>query len=334
MNFGVSEACLGHDPGPRHPDAADRIAAIKRGLEDRRGVEYVERGPADRATVEAVHDPEYVAEFEAFCEAGGGDWDADTTASEGTWPAALAGAGLAAWAATEALAGADGSTAPFALSRPPGHHAKSDDAGGFCFLNNAAIGAQAALDAGADRVAVLDWDAHHGDGTQEIFYDREDVLVVSVHEENLFPPTGAVEEVGTGPGEGATVNVPLPSGAGDPEYRLVFEDVLRPAIGRFEPDVVIVSAGFDAHRHDPISRLRVSTEGYGVLTDLVRTFADDAGAGLGFTLEGGYHNLGELADAVGMVHEVFEGHPPTPETGDPDPEVRSLVEALQERHCD
>jgi acetoin utilization deacetylase AcuC-like enzyme len=331
MRYGVSETCLDHDPGPRHPESPDRIAAIKRGLQRRHGVNYVESDPADRATVEAVHDPEYVAEFESFCEAGGGDWDPDTVATEETWDAALASAGLAIWAAQSAMDGATGRKTPFSLGRPPGHHAVTDDAMGFCFVNNAAVAAESALDGGADRVAVLDWDVHHGNGTQDIFYDRGDVCYLSVHEAALYPATGDADETGTGPGEGATVNVPLSSGAGDPEYRLVFEEVFGPVVERFDPDLLLVSAGFDAHRHDPISRLRLSTEGYGMLTDQVRTVADEADAALALVLEGGY-SLDSLSESVGMVHEVFDGRRAYPDTGDPDPGVAELVADLRERH--
>ncbi|MFB6138070.1 MAG: histone deacetylase family protein [Halobacteriaceae archaeon] len=357
MRFGFSGTCLDHDPGARHPERPERLRAIREGLQPRHGVSYVDADPAPRAAVERAHDPDYVAEVEAFCADGGGEWDPETVATEATWPAALASAGLAAWAAGAALDGADGRETPFALGRPPGHHATRDDAMGFCFLNNAAIAAEVALagpdaegagadDGGADgtrrtpsggaagtaeRVAILDWDVHHGNGTQDIFADRGDVFYASVHEEGLYPGTGAADEVGTGPGEGTTLNVPLPPGAEDGDYDLVFRDLLGPAVERFEPDLLLVSAGFDAHRHDPISRMHLSTEGYGHLAALVRTIADAAGAGLGFVLEGGY-GLDTLADGVGMVHEVFDGYEPDPQLDAPAGTVADLVEAGRERH--
>jgi acetoin utilization deacetylase AcuC-like enzyme len=330
MRYGVSEACLDHDPGDRHPESPDRIEAIRRGLTRRHGVEYVEAEPIDQADAETVHDPEHVAELRAFCEDGGGEWDPDTVATPETWPAALASAGLAVWAAETALDGVAGRDTPFSLGRPPGHHATRGDAMGFCFLNNAAIAAQHALDSGASRVAILDWDVHHGNGTQDIFLDRGDVLYISAHETGLYPGTGDAEETGTGDGEGATVNAPLPAGAGDPDYRLLFEEVFRPVLGRFDPDLLLVSAGFDAHRHDPISRLHLTTEGYAMLAEAVRGFADD-GTALGFVLEGGY-SLDSLSEAVGVVHEVFDGRGAYPEDGDPDPAVESLVEGLCDRH--
>jgi acetoin utilization deacetylase AcuC-like enzyme len=330
MRYGVSEDCLDHDPGDRHPESPDRIEAIRRGLARRHGVEYVEADPIDRAAAETVHDPEHVAELQAFCAEGGGEWDPDTVATPETWPAALASAGLAVWAAETALDGAAGRDTPFALGRPPGHHATTDDAGGFCFLNNAAIAAQHALEEGATRVAILDWDVHHGNGTQDIFLDRGDVLYLSAHEAGLYPGTGDAEETGSGDGAGATVNAPLPAGAGDPDYRLLFEEVVVPVLGRFDPDLLLVSAGFDAHRHDPISRLHLTTEGYAMLAQTVREFADGDTA-LGFVLEGGYR-LDSLSEGVGVVHEVFDGRGGYPEEGDPDPAVESLVEDLRDRH--
>ena len=173
MRFGFNETCLEHDPGPRHPENPDRLRAIREHLKGDETVEYVSPDPATEADVVAVHSEGYVDELKAFIESGGGNWDPDTAATETTWDASLASAGIAIWAAKEALAGASGHEMPFALGRPPGHHATPDDAMGFCFFNNAGIAAQYALDSlGADRVAILDWDVHHGNGTQDMFYDR------------------------------------------------------------------------------------------------------------------------------------------------------------------
>jgi acetoin utilization deacetylase AcuC-like enzyme len=324
MRFGYNDTCLEHDPGDRHPESPQRLAAIRQGLTGRHGVEYVQAGPATLGEVEAVHDPAYVDEIREFCAAGGGNWDPDTVAVEATWDAALASAGLAAWAAETAIDGAAGRETPFALGRPPGHHAVADDAMGFCFINNAAVAAERALSAGADRIAVLDWDVHHGNGTQNIFADREDVCYLSVHEADIYPGTGGVDVVGEGDGEATTVNVPLPSGAGDAAYRLVFDEVFAPVVERFDPDLLLVSAGFDAHRNDPISRMHVTTEGYGLLTERARSMAAGAGAAVAFVLEGGY-GLDTLADGVGAVHETFDGRTPAVDTDSPDPDVRDLV---------
>jgi acetoin utilization deacetylase AcuC-like enzyme len=320
MKFGYRETCLDHDTGPRHPESPDRLRAIRRALTDRHGVDYVAPDSSTRARILGVHDEEYVDEFESFCGDGGGDWDADTVAVEATWDAAMASAGLAEWTAERALAGDDGRRTPFSIGRPPGHHAVTGDAMGFCFFNNAAVAAQTALDElDVERVAIFDWDVHHGNGTQDIFYDRGDVFYASIHEEGLYPGTGHIEETGDGDGEGTTLNVPFPPGTTHTAYRKALDDLLAPALESFDPDLLLISAGFDAHEHDPISRMRVSTEGYGLLTEDVRAIADDTDAALGFVLEGGY-GLDTLSESVRMVHEVFDGYTPA---RDSDPDIRS-----------
>jgi acetoin utilization deacetylase AcuC-like enzyme len=331
MRFGYSDTCLDHDTGDRHPENPDRLRAIKEGLKRKHGVEYVEADPASRDAIDAVHESEYVDEVVDFCESGGGNWDPDTVASGETWAAARAAAGQAQWAAAEALAGTPGRDTPFALGRPPGHHAVYDDAMGFCFVNNVAVAAQSALDdGGADRVAVFDWDVHHGNGTQDIFYDRGDVLYASIHEDGLYPGTGDATETGEGDGEGATVNVPLPAGAGDADFLLAIDDLITPVVDRYDPDLLLISAGFDAHRHDPISRMRVSSEGYALLADRVRTLAEDVEAGLGFVLEGGY-GLDTLSEGIAMVHETFDGRPPIEPDKDPESKSGPLIGELRER---
>ena len=330
MRFGYRACCLDHDTGPRHPETADRLRAIRRGLERRHGVAYEEGRLAAVEDLEAVHDPEYVESVRQFCGDGGGTWDADTVAVPATWEAARASAGLASWAAEAALDGADGRDTPFAIGRPPGHHAETDRAMGFCFFNNAAVAATRALD-GVDRVAVFDWDVHHGNGTQEMFYDREDRYYASVHERGLFPGTGEVLETG-GPGARKTnLNVPFDGGAGDAEYAALVEDLLAPSLSRFDPDLLLVSAGFDAHRHDPISRMRVSTEGYGHLGAAVRDVADRCDAALAFVLEGGY-GLDALAESVGMVQEVFDGREPVEPESDVAEEARSVLRDVADAH--
>jgi len=329
MKFGYHEDCLDHTTGYRHPESPDRLRAIRRSLARKHGVEYVAADAAPESAVRAVHDDEYVDSFREFCDGGGGEWDADTVAVEATWDAALAAAGQAMWAAERALDGDAGRATPFALGRPPGHHAVADDAMGFCFVNNAAVAARHVIEEGqADRAAVFDWDVHHGNGIQDIFYEDGDVFYASIHEDGIYPGSGEVEETGAGDGEGTTLNVPFPPGSGDPEYCAAVDDIVGPALVDFDPDVVLVSAGFDAHRHDPISRMRVSTEGYGALADRFRDIAGDADAGLAFVLEGGY-GLDTLAESVSMVHEVFDGREPVEPDEKPADRALGVLESVR-----
>jgi len=333
MRFGYSDDCLAHDTGRRHPESSDRLRAVREGLSRRHGVEYVEAPPADRATITAVHDPDYVDEVESYAAAGGGNWDPDTVVSQATFAAARRSAGLAEWAAREATTTV-GRETPFSLGRPPGHHAVADDAMGFCFFNNAAVAARTVVDdpeTDVERAAIFDWDVHHGNGTQDLFYETGDVFYGSVHEDGIYPGSGAVSETGTDAGAGTTLNVPLAAGADDDDYRHAVERAVVPALRAYDPDLVLVSAGFDAHRHDPISRMRLSTEGYAVLTDRLRSLAESCDAGLAFVLEGGY-DLDTLSEGVGAVHETAAGRPVSAD-GDPDPDesTRETVDKLRTR---
>jgi acetoin utilization deacetylase AcuC-like enzyme len=328
MNFGYREVCLDHDTGDRHPESPDRLLAVRRALAEQHGATYIDTDDADLDLVRRVHDPDYISEFREYCADGGGHWDADTVAVEATWDAAVASAGAAVWAAEEAGPTVRGRETPFALGRPPGHHAVGDDAMGFCFINNAAVAAQATLEGDIDRVAIFDWDVHHGNGTQDIFYDRGDVFYASIHEEGLFPGTGEIDETGVGDGEGTNLNVVYQPGADTVDYLAAIDDVIAPAIRAYDPDLLLISAGFDAHEHDPISRMQVSTEGYGVMAERMAAVANDCDAGLGFVLEGGY-GLDTLSDSISMVHTVFGGYQPEEPDGDVSEDARSVLETVE-----
>jgi acetoin utilization deacetylase AcuC-like enzyme len=294
---------LQHDTGA-HPERAERIVAIERELAKRQWLGYRrEEAPvATRAVIEAVHPPDYVDAIARLSEQGGGMLDADTVASPGSFDAALHAAGGAV-RAVDALLGGE-APATFCALRPPGHHAEPARAMGFCLFNNVAIAARHALGAhDVERVLVLDWDVHHGNGTNDIFYASDEVLYASIHQSPLYPGTGALSESGTGAGEGYTVNLPVPGGSGHEDWLSLVQHVVAPVARAYRPGLVLISAGFDAHRDDPLASCMLTEETYAAMAATMRTLADGLGAPLGVVLEGGY-DLGALARSTAATMEA------------------------------
>ncbi|MEM9696274.1 MAG: histone deacetylase, partial [Myxococcota bacterium] len=239
----------GHDPGRHHPESPERLVAVTRLLARDSALAWCAPRPAARRWVEEVHTARHVDAVDAQ-RGRAGSFDADTVVSAGSVDAAYLAAGAAVQVAEAALAGEHA----LGLVRPPGHHAEAHTAMGFCLFNSIAVAAAyARTELDCRRVAIVDWDVHHGNGTQHIFEARDDVLVCNLHQYPFYPGTGDPEEVGVGRGEGFTVNVGFPGGCKDGDYATAFSDVVLPIIERFAPDLVLVSAGFDAHRADPLA---------------------------------------------------------------------------------
>jgi acetoin utilization deacetylase AcuC-like enzyme len=288
----VSDLFREHDPG-LHPERPARFDAVMQAVRGA-NVEVEEARAAAQEDLDRVHPPEFLAAIRELCEAGGGAIDVDTVVSERSYDAAVAASGAAAAAVDAVLAGDLGSA--FCLGRPPGHHAEPARAMGFCLVNHAAVAAAHARAAGVERVAVLDWDAHHGNGTQAVFWNDPAVLYVSLHQYPFYPGTGSRSERGGGAGEGATVNIPLAAGTSEREFIDAFESEALPAVRSFDPGLLIVSAGFDAHRDDPLCDLGLSSAAFGDLTRAVRGI----GPGPVLILEGGY-DLNALFESVTEV---------------------------------
>jgi acetoin utilization deacetylase AcuC-like enzyme len=285
-------ACLQHDPRvqmPEHPDTPERLVAIERVLAEHDWLGWERRAapPAQEAELELVHSARHVQRIKELSLAGGGAIDPDTFVGEPSYRAALHAAG-GACAMTRALLAGE-ATLGFCGARPPGHHAEPDRAMGFCLFNNVAICAELAIrELGASRVFILDWDVHHGNGTAEAFRHRSDVLFVSIHQAGIYPGTGSLSDVGSGAGEGYTINLPVPAGSEEALWLSLIEHIAIPVAEAFEPDLVLISAGFDAHRADPLAGCRLQTSSFAEMARHVRGLAGALGAPLGVVLEGGY----------------------------------------------
>ncbi|MCH8345196.1 MAG: histone deacetylase [Planctomycetes bacterium] len=325
------DAMLEHDSGAGHPERPDRLRAICEKLKRSPipNVRWATPQPAAREVIEQVHKPAYVDRLEAL-RGRTAALDADTAVSPGSIPAAYLAAGAAIEAVSAVVTGP--AKRAFALVRPPGHHAEADRGMGFCLFNNVAIAAAHARAAlGCARIVIVDWDVHHGNGTQHIFGARQDVMFFSTHRYPFYPGTGSVDEVGTDQGAGFTVNVPLPAGFGDGEYHAIFCELLVPIADAFAPDLILVSAGFDAHRQDPLGGMAVTEDGFAALCATVCDLAHRHAQGrLVLVLEGGY-DLPALADSVHACIGVLGGSP-HPQPPQPDHAAGTVIEQVRDAH--
>jgi acetoin utilization deacetylase AcuC-like enzyme len=273
------------------------------------GWERVEAPRATRDQLLRVHPASHVDFIADLSASGGGRIDMDTSAVPGTYEAALRSAGGAA-ALVDALL-VDGEPCGVSALRPPGHHAERARAMGFCFFNNVAVAAAHARAVhGAERVLILDWDVHHGNGTNDIFHADPSVLFCSIHEWPLYPGTGPATDLGSGPGEGYTVNLPVPGGSGNAVHGSLVEHVVAPLIRGWRPQLVLVSAGFDAHRADPLATCTLSEAGFAGMTGSLRRACAEAGAPIGLVLEGGYAVEALAASMAALVPVLSAPEPP------------------------
>ncbi|MBM3129381.1 MAG: histone deacetylase [Chloroflexi bacterium] len=296
---------------PGHPESPERLRAIVQMLDEtglRARMTPLDPVPATDAQIEAAHAREHLARVKQLIARGGGHFDADTYANARSLDAALLAAGALTRAVDAVIAGEVDNA--FAFVRPPGHHATRTRAMGFCLFNNVAIAAHHALSAHKlERVLIVDYDVHHGNGTQDIFYDSSRVLYFSTHQSPHYPGTGDWRDIGAGEGIGFTANVPLPARVGDDGFRRVFDDLLYPLAERYRPQLILVSAGYDAHWSDPLALENLTIAGYGALARTLVALARELCAGrIVFTLEGGY-NLPALAHGVAATCRALLGEP-------------------------
>jgi acetoin utilization deacetylase AcuC-like enzyme len=325
---------------PGHPERAERIRAVWRGLDESglgTRMQPLRAQAVDTDLVLTVHTADYLDLLRRVSALPRTTYlDADTYAGPDALTIALLSAGGAVGAVDRVLRGtADNGLAAI---RPPGHHAMPDHCKGFCLLGNVAIAAHyAQMQYGIERVLIVDYDVHHGNGTEAMFYDDPSVLYISTHQYPLYPGTGAVTDIGTSRGEGYTINIPLPAGSGDANYAAVFDQIIWRAAERFDPQLILVSAGFDAYWADPLAGMRLTLNGYSHLVgELMRMAQRFCEGKVVFVLEGGY-NLDALRYGVSNLANMLLGDPPNDPLGAPpgprpDPDIAALVARIQKLH--
>ncbi|MGD8620853.1 MAG: histone deacetylase [Anaerolineales bacterium] len=320
-----------------HPEGPHRFQSIRDQLSEHLGdsVQWVEPEPIEAATLELVHSPSYIDFIREQASQGPGIVDyGDTYVTKSSFQDAINATAGALTLLDRIMKGEH--RKGFAIIRPPGHHATSQKAMGFCLFNNIAITARRALNMGLQRLAIVDFDVHHGNGTQDIFYSDPDILYISTHQWGIFPGTGSKTEIGQGEGRGATVNVPLPGGVGDAGFNIVFDHLIIPVLRRFQPEMLFVSAGYDAHINDPLASLQLTTPGYYHLTRKLVEFADDFCEGrVLMVLEGGY-NPDALARSIrnsclALNYQKLTTEPDT-EAQLAEPDIKDLVDQLRKIH--
>jgi acetoin utilization deacetylase AcuC-like enzyme len=314
-------ACLEHDPRvhmPEHPDTPGRLLAIERAIANDGwlGWERRQAPPATENQLALIHTPAHIEQIKELALVGGGAIDPDTFVGEPSHRAALHAAG-GACEMTRALMQGE-ATVGFCGVRPSGHHAERDRAMGFCLFNNVAVAAEFAIcELDVKRVFILDWDVHHGNGTAEAFRRRPDVMFTSIHQRGIYPGSGLLSDAGFGPGEGYTINLPVPAGSEEGLWLSLLEHVVLPAAQAFAPELVLISAGFDAHRADPLANCRLESSSFGEMGRHVRAFAEELGVPVGAVLEGGYEPVA-LAESVLETLAALGGseppHSAAPET--------------------
>jgi len=339
VGFVYDPVYLKHDTG-QHVENAKRLEAIISHLEQSRLKQQLIPIKPRAASIEElslVHHKQYISYIKEVAQKGGGWLDVDTIMSANSYETAVYAAG-GVIRATEAVIDGEVDSA-FALVRPPGHHASSQQATGFCLFNNIAIATRYTLTKyKLERILIIDFDVHHGNGTQETFYDNPQVLYISTHQYPLYPGTGSIEETGSSGAEGTTVNIPLTAGCGDAEYLQVFEQIIVPAARRFKPRLILVSAGYDPHWADEIALMQVSTTGFSQMVKIIKELADElCGGRLVFSLEGGY-NLTALATSIKATFDVLLGNTKIEDPlGQPPrrfkaPSITPLIKSIKEVH--